>query len=181
MQAATRGGPSKGARQEMERVFQENHRMVLRTAFRVTGNVADAEDVLQNLFLRLVRTGRPFELRNGLQSYLHRAAINLALDLVRKRKHTVDLTDVKASALKDRKLAAEELRSNSELRTWLRQALANLSPRTAEVFVLRHFEGYSNAEIARLLNTSRTAVGVILFRAHGRLRKQLRSFLGGRS
>jgi len=61
---------------------------------------------------------------------------------------------------------------------WLREALGELSPRAAEIFVLKHVEGYDNAEIAEMLGTSRGTVAVLLFRARVRLKKSVRKRLG---
>src|SRR5262249_61993238 len=70
---------------EIEKAFLENHEMVYKAAFRITGNASDAEDVLQTLFLRLVRREWLRDARCGWPAYLHRAALTIALDLVRTR------------------------------------------------------------------------------------------------
>ena len=68
-----------------------------------------------------------------------------------------------------------------EMRDGLRQAMAGLSPRAAEVFALRFIEGYGNKEIAGMLGTSQTAIGVSLHRTRAQLRDELGSFLGEQS
>jgi len=68
-----------------------------------------------------------------------------------------------------------------ELRDCLRQALARLAPREAEVFSLRFLEGYSNTEISQMLELSRVSVAVIIHRARRRLQQEIRSYLGGKS
>jgi RNA polymerase sigma-70 factor (ECF subfamily) len=68
------------------------------------------------------------------------------------------------------------LTHSADLRMWLRQALAKLSARHAEMFALRYLEGYDNREIARMLETSQAVVAVTLHRARGQLQKEFRSF-----
>ena len=67
-----------------------------------------------------------------------------------------------------------------ELRDSLRRALATLSPRTAEVFALRYFEGYKNQEIAQMLGMSQVQVAVLLFRTRKQLQKEIKSQTGVR-
>ena len=75
---------------EIERIFEECHGLVFRTAYRITGNAADAEDVLQAVFLRLFRRDRSAEPLENHESYLRRAAINASLDTVRARQDTAN-------------------------------------------------------------------------------------------
>ena len=71
---------------DLDRVYRDHHLQVLRTAYRVTGSSQDAEDVMQTVFLRLARREGGSPLSDSPGSYLHRAAINAALDIVRSRK-----------------------------------------------------------------------------------------------
>ena len=75
----------------------------------------------------------------------------------------------------------ERRSAGRELAARLRQAVSRLSPKTAEIFALRYFEGVGNLEISRLMGTSQTAVAVILHRARRRLQKELAPFEGGLS
>src|SRR5213592_1842529 len=75
----------------IEKAFLENHEMVYRAAFRITGNASDAEDVLQTLFLRLVRREWIPDRQAGWPAYLHRAAVNIAVDIIRGRARDVVL------------------------------------------------------------------------------------------
>jgi RNA polymerase sigma-70 factor (ECF subfamily) len=68
-----------------------------------------------------------------------------------------------------------------EIKNWLRSELAQLSPRTAEMFTLRYIEGLDNPEIARMMNTSQAVVAVTLHRTRARLKKSLRGILKGAS
>lgn len=159
---------------EFERVFRAYHGMVFRTAYRITGNAADAEDVSQTVFLRVFRRGEPDEPMENEESYLRRAAINASLDVIRSRQasRTVELRD----------LPAEPAHHDSrELRQALGRALARLKPRPAEIFTLRFLEGFSNPQIAKMLGLSQVLVAVIVHRTRQQLRKELGAYLGDRS
>lgn len=163
----------------LEVIFREHSGAVYRAAYRITGNGMDAEDVLQTVFARLLnRTEKP-DLSEGAAGYLHRAAVNAALDLMRARKraHSVDL-DQAQDLHEDPALGPDRRRHSRELGQRLRSALALLSPRQAEVFTLRYLEGLSNLEISRMLGSSQTAIAVILHRARHRLQKELGSLQG---
>lgn len=154
----------------LEQVFMDHKDLVFKTAYRVTGNATDAEDVLQSVFLKLLRQPQLPEIRS-MQAYLQRAAINAALDLLRLRKDTQSLSlneDEKGSGIQP---VSKDMRESDEVRDWLRHALARLNPRWAEMFVLRFIEDYSNGEIASLLKTSSAVVAVILHRTRALLKK----------
>ena len=154
------------------RIFEESHGLVFRTAYRVTGNAADAEDVLQQVFLRLLRrgSGETADIENP-ESYLRRAAINLSLDAIRNRNDARSIPLDEAPALEGRQ-------DQGDLRDSLRRALATLSPRAAEIFALRYFEGYKNQEIAKMLGISQVQVAVLLFRTRKQLQKEIKSQTG---
>src|SRR6185436_2355374 len=78
---------------ELEVVFREHARLVYRTAFGVTGSHEDAEDVLQTIFLKLIRQEFPPDLKNNPQAYLYRAAVNASLNIVRRRRREVLVED----------------------------------------------------------------------------------------
>ncbi len=155
-------------------MFRSHHGLVFRTAYRITGNAADAEDVLQTVFLRLVRRTEESDGVENEESYLRRAAINASLDVIRSRQAnpTLELIDIPA-----RRNDGEI----TELRQALGRALSTLQPRAAEIFTLRFIEGMSNLEIARMLGISQVLVAVTVYRTRQQLRKQLATYLGDRS
>ena len=159
---------------EFDRVFRAYHGLVFRTAYRITGNAADAEDVSQTVFLRVFRRGEHREVLENEESYLRRAAINSALDVIRSRQadRTVELPDLPAEP------APNDPR---ELRQALGKALGQLKPRPAEIFALRFLDGFSNPQIARMLGISQVLVAVIVHRVRQQLRKELGAYLGDRS
>ena len=147
-------------------------------AHRVTGSSQDAEDVLQTVFLRLVRRGL---LREGNPAaYLHRAAVNASLDVVRARRasRSMPLETVEAAVADPRAADPDAKLGSDEIRSQVRKALTQLSPRAAEIFALRYFEGYDNHEIAGMLGSSRSTIAVILHRARQRVREAIRPYVG---
>ena len=164
---------------ELEQAFRAHHGLVFRTAYRITGNAGDAEDALQTVFLRLLRRGQHADPLENTESYLRRAAINAALDVIRSRQadRTVPLPE-EASGLMP---PAPALADVSGLRQALARALAQLKPRAAEIFALRFLEGLNNREIAQTLGISQVLVAVIVHRTRQQLRKELRPYLGDRS
>lgn len=175
-------GPPPGGLPDFEQVFLAHHERVLRAAFRIAGNMSDAEDVLQTVFLRLMRNSNDLTAVGDVGNYLYRAGINAAVDLVRSRKHDSGLStdDMILPASGDPAWDPARLQESSELGQWLRHAVSQLHPTAAEMFVLRYFEGYENPEIARMMDTSEGTVAVTLHRTRTRLQNDIRSAFGGR-
>ena len=164
---------------ELETLFRDHHDRVFRAAHRITGSPADAEDVLQTVFLRLVKSEGAYDLSDNPAAYLSRAAINASLDLMRSRTRTrlVEPGDVELEAIESRWQNPEAEHADRELQMLIRQAVARLGQTAGEMFVLRYYEGYNNQEIAKMLDTSQMVVGVVLHRARTRLRKEIGHFL----
>lgn len=157
--------------ERLSRLFAAHYGCVLAAAYRITGNMADAEDVSQALFLRLGRCEIPQV--DNFGSYLYRAAINGALDLVRQRKNSEPLEAAAHVELAGREASPEAVATNRELGRILRQAIGELAPRSAEIFALRYLQDMDNRQIANLLDTSQALVAVTLYQARLRLRKRL--------
>ena len=119
--------------QTLDQIFREHYGLVFRAAYRVTGNASDAEDVLQTVFLRLAGREPEAGAVEHVKSYLHRAAVNAALDLLRSRhSRDVPLEDAAAELPPDPSFAPDREHKSGEIRDWLRRAVARLSPRAAE-------------------------------------------------
>jgi RNA polymerase sigma-70 factor (ECF subfamily) len=163
----------------LSQLFAEHHRRVLVAAWRITGSMADAEDVAQAVFLRLAIGNGPPIANAG--SYLYRAAINGALDLLRRQKsaRTEPLESVREISA-ERDCSPEADAENRELGVLLRLAISELAPRAAEMFTLRYLEELGNREIAVLMGTSQVNVAVTLHKARTRLKKRLRELEMGR-
>lgn len=165
--------------QLLEQLFQRHHQRVLRAAYRITGNMADAEDVAQSVFMRLATSGGANI--ETAESYLYRSAINGSLDLIRARQRGSEAPlDAAFEVISSAPMSSPDRQlSSGELRRWLRQAIAKLSPRAAEMFVLRYIEELDNREIARTLGTSQVLVAVTLHQARTKLKKQFERFIRG--
>jgi RNA polymerase sigma-70 factor, ECF subfamily len=150
---------------DFERVYRESSEAVYRSAYRILGNSEDAEDVLQTVFLRFLRRDLSLGVVDKVEPYLRRAAVNAALDLIRGRK-------TKVSSFEDLKQEPSS-RAQQELSARLRDALARIDPKWAEMFLLRYVEGYGNKEIALMLDTSQTLVAVTLFRTRQKLQNEI--------
>ncbi|MEP6636651.1 MAG: sigma-70 family RNA polymerase sigma factor, partial [Acidobacteriota bacterium] len=146
---------------------------------RITGSPADAEDVLQTIFLRLIKSQASPDLTENPGAYLSRAAVNASLDLMRSRSRSksIGLEDADAGAMASLSKNPEAQHVDRELQTLIREAVARLGATAAEMFVLRYYEGYENQEIARMLGTSHLVVGVVLHRARTKLRKEIGKYL----
>ncbi len=139
---------------------------VYRTALRVTGSTADAEDVLQTVFLRVLKREEPLDPLRAPEGFLRRSAANAAIDIVRRRSTwRQDSISETPDRLKQD--------SSAELRQRLRQAIGTLEPRDAEMFVLRYIEGLANGEIAEMYGLEKTTIAVRLHRIRESLKVQL--------
>lgn len=161
---------------ELEHMFLAHHARVLKAAYRITGSMSDAEDVAQTVFLRYASTAAAQHIE-APDSYFYRAAINAALDLLRRRRHEnlVAIDEARSIASSAPRLDGPE----RQMRDWMRQALASLSPKAADMFVLRYIEGLDLGEVARALSTSRAVVAVTLHRTRARLRSDYEAHLRG--
>jgi RNA polymerase sigma-70 factor (ECF subfamily) len=154
----------------LAQAFDQHHTMVFRAAYRITGNTADAEDVLQTVFLRLSARTEASDDVATMENYLRRAAVNASLNLIERRsRQNIPLESApEPHARQDQR----------DLREVLRRAIATLGGRTAQMFALRFIEGYENPEIADMFGISQVLVAVTLHRARKQLQKEIR-LLGG--
>jgi RNA polymerase sigma-70 factor (ECF subfamily) len=151
---------------EFERIFEEHHDLVYRTAYGITGHVQDAEDVAQTIFLRILRRELPVASMENPAGYLYRAAVNLSLTIVKSRSRD---GDVEALAV----LPSTAKNNVEEQHRALYETIATLPPRMAEILILRYQHNFSDVQIAKLLGTSRGVIAVTLYRARARLKKLL--------
>ena len=171
---------------EAFRVLVERHsRSIFRVAYRMTGNEQDAEDVVQETFLRAYSKLNRFEARAQFATWLHRIAVNCALDMMRLRRRHEEQRETGAPEGPDPTLevaattpAADRLLLSAEVHERVAAALARLSPMERATFVLRHFEGQSIDEIARALGLRSGAAKNSIFRAVAKLRRELEPLLG---
>ena len=181
MQILSSEDSHQGTSMDLERLFQDHQSLIVGTAYRVTGTRADAEDVLQTVFMRLFKRWDQLELSASPGAYLRRAAVNASLDLLRARSRSSSISiDEMIGEIEDRgDVSAVRHRHDAEMRRQLRQAMAKLSENSARIFTLRYLEEYDNKEIASMLGMTQTAVAVVLHRARHKVRQEIGGFLGG--
>ncbi len=169
----------RGGDDEAFRVIVERHsRAIYGSAWRVTGNSADADDVVQETFLRAYRSMGSFDSRAKFATWLHRIAINCALDLIdsrRRREGRID-TGRDLSLVVSNAASPDRLALGSELQRAMEAALRDLTRNERTAFVLRHFEGMPLEEIGKVLGTQINATKNTVFRAVKKLREQLQPF-----
>ena len=168
------------------RVLVERHsRSVFRLAFRMTGNEQDAEDLVQETFLRAYRQLGRFDGRAGFSTWVYRIAANCSLDLIRARKRRQEQqTPVDAEGQEVPSVAVAEaptpdrLAFSGELQRLIGPALNRLSAMERAAFVLRHYEGMCMEEIASALGVHAGAAKHSVFRAVQKLRRALEPAVG---
>lgn len=163
------------------RLLVEQHsRAVFRLAFRMTGNEQDAEDVVQETFLRAYRQLDKYEARSSFSTWLYRIASNYSLDLIRMRKRHEDKRE--RGNVEERDIlqtlpvntpGPDRIVYSTQVQERVNEALNELSAQERTAFVLRHFEGMSIDEIGEALGTGTNATKHSIFRAVQKLRRSL--------
>jgi len=165
------------------RLLVERHSQpIFRVAYRMTGNEHDADDVVQETFLRAYRQLDRFEERANFGTWLHRIAINCALDLLRARGrmdryYGGDPKDAEMNGSIRSEAEQDRLLISAELREQVAAAMERLSGNERTAFVLRHFEGMPVEEIGKTLGIQVNAAKHTIFRAVRKLRQSLEPFV----
>jgi RNA polymerase sigma-70 factor, ECF subfamily len=166
------------------RALVDRHsRAVFRLAHRMTGNPQDAEDVVQETFLKAYRQLGRFESRANFGTWLHRIAVNCSIDLIRGRKHQEaghDASDLEALDSADKLRvdpSPERLMLSTQVQERVNAAMEGLTAMERAAFVLRHFEGQSIEEISRALGLKANAAKHSIFRAVRKMRLALEPFV----
>ena len=168
LEATLMGEISRERADSFEQVLRQRETQVLRTAFRILGNWADAEDVAQETFLRLHRHGLDFANDGAVGAWLYRVTVNLCFDRTRSRRPSQELVD-----LPSLERSAEAAMLMEEKKLSLMAALAMLPVKERAAVVLREIEGLSTAEVAAALGSSEVTVRSQISKALVRLRSIL--------
>jgi len=179
--AQARAGGSDGFRTLVER----HGRALFRLAYRMTGNEHDAEDVVQEAFLKAFRRLDQYDERARFSSWLHRIAANCAYDLLRARRRRDESPWPEgpegADAAADFPAGdppPDRLVLSAEVRKRVTVAMSRMSAQERAAFVLRHFEGMSIAEIGQALDLEASAAKQSVLRAVRKVRQVLAPALG---
>ena len=175
------------------RVLVERHsRAVYRMAYRMMGNAHDAEEVVQESFLRAYQKLKQFAGNSNFGTWVYRIAANYAIDRIRQRnadeakretrsKPTEDSLEVDPlSQVQDMSPSPERLAGSAQLADRMKLALAELSPAERTAIVMRHWDGCGIEEIAAVLKSNPNATKNTVFRAVQKLRRALAPYLVGK-
>ena len=180
-----------GDRDAFRLLVERHSRSIFRVAYRMTGDRQDAEEIVQETFLRAYKSLEKFELRSNFSTWLYRIAVNRTLDLLSTRKTQMQAKDAyqitdHLEAGEDRQVqlpaqnpGPERLLLSLEVKTRIAGALGLLTPAERVAFTMRHMDGHSIEEISKALNLKASAAKNAVFRAVQKLRQQLGSLASG--
>lgn len=178
-----------GDRAEFAKLVEAYSNQIYRLALKILNDPQDAEDVLQETFIKALRALPGFEGRSKLSTWLYRIAVNEALMAVRRRKPDHLSLEMEKEG-EEGEMAPVEIVDwcclpegdlmTAEARRFLDRAVQSLSPALRAVFVLRDVEGLPVKETAEALNISEAAVKTRLLRARLKLREELSMYFGER-
>jgi RNA polymerase sigma-70 factor (ECF subfamily) len=157
----------------------QHSRSVFRVAYRITGNEADAEEVVQDAFMRGYRKLQGFEARSDFGTWIYRIAVHCALDRIarsaeRKSRFVTDSdSEAEAVQLPDRKPGPEGILLSREIGAFRESAMHSLTPLERTAFMLRHMDDCSIEEIASALEIAPNAAKQAVYRAVQKLRQRL--------
>jgi RNA polymerase sigma-70 factor, ECF subfamily len=169
---------------EAFRALVERHsRYLFGVAHRMTGNAADAEDVVQEAWLRAHRQLAQFEARADLRTWLHRITVNCSIDHIRSRRHREDAhdpMDLETGPLSEHgaegQVLPDRLAEGGQIQARVQQALGGLTSLERAAFILRHVEGQSIEEVGAALGMRTSATKHSVFRAVRKMRVALAPF-----
>lgn len=154
---------------EFAAIYEANKARVYSTAFRILHNRADAEDVTQEVFVKVYHKLHTFQGRSQLSTWLYRITVNRCLDLLRKQKRTP------TEPLEE---ATGAVARSSNLKQLIESFIPSLPPGYRTVFVLHDIQGMKHREIARQLRITEGACKSQLHKARLMMRRKLKPYLG---
>jgi RNA polymerase sigma-70 factor (ECF subfamily) len=180
-----------GERDAFRALVERHSGQLFRLAYRMTGNEHDAEEVVQEAFLRAYRNLGQFGSRANFGTWVYRIAANYAIDRMRQRKNEESKRKTPSAAeeeleqdpldlVADEKPTPDRLTANLELRKKMQEALKELSSSERTAFVMRHWEGCAIEEIAAVLKSTTSAAKNTVFRSVQKLRRALEPYVGPR-
>ena len=174
-----------GDKEALRTLFEENKKRIFALAFQYTKNAEDAEDILQETFIKAYRFLDKFDFQNGqsFSPWLYRIGINCSIDYIRRHRkdrgksaetENLELDNVSSN---DSGSDPEHIHQRKEIREKIDQVLNKLSGQQRMVFILRHYQQLSTREIAGYMNTSEGSVKTQLFRAVSAVKESLRGLI----
>lgn len=138
----------------------------------ITGNITSAEDIIEEVFFRLAAKKPKFGGRCSFKTWLYAIGRNAAMDMLRKSRKISDKPIEDYADLKDTQSIEQEY-LKEERKIQVHKALASLSADYRQALILSYFEGFDNAEAARIMGKSKRQIENLLYRAKAALRKEL--------
>ena len=174
-----------GNTEALRLLFEDNRQKIFSLAYQYVKNVEDAEDILQETFIKAYRSLDKFQSRNGTRfsPWLYRIGINCSIDYLRRNKNrrlkhsdTDDLDNFPSGSGKSSS-EPEHTRDRKEIREKIDQTLNRLSGRQKMIFILKHYQELTTAEIAEYLDCSEGSVKRQLFRAVQTVKQHLKGLI----
>ena len=156
-------------------------------AYDITGDHDDAEDVSQEVFIKVFRSLKTFRRNAKITSWLYQISVNASIDLLRKKssKPEKSMDDIERADIQESLPGTGTRAQNPEksaedflIQKHISQALQKVSPKERSVFVMRHYNELKIREIAEILSISPGTVKALFYRATRKLRKELSFYLG---
>ena len=156
-------------------------------AYDITGDHNDAEDVSQEVFIKVFRSLKTFRRNAKISSWLYQISVNASIDLLRKKssKPEKSMDDIERADIQESLPGSGTRAQNPErsaegflMQKHISQALQKVSPKERSVFVMRHYNELKIREIAEILKISQGTVKALFYRATRKLRKELSFYLG---
>jgi len=172
-----------GDKEALRTLFEENKRKIFALAFQYTKNAEDAEDILQETFIRAYRFLNKFDFQNGVSfsPWLYRIGINCSIDYLRRhrkdKEKSPEFGSLENVSSDDADSNPENIRHRKEIREKIDLVLNKLSGRQRMIFILRHYQQLSTKEIADYMNASEGSVKTQLFRAISSVKESLRGLI----
>lgn len=173
-----------GDRDAFRALVDQHSRYVFSLAHRMTGNAQDAEDVVQESWLKAHKQLSRFEARADFRTWLHRITVNCSIDLIRARRHREDAhdpIDLEQGPLSERGAEAqptpERVAASTQISDRVNEALGLLTALERAAFTLRHIEGMSIEEVGEQLGMKTSATKHSIFRAVKKMRNSLEPFV----
>jgi RNA polymerase sigma-70 factor, ECF subfamily len=169
-----------GDREAFGELVQRHSRSIFRVAFRMTGNEEDAEEVVQETFLRAYKRLDKFESRSAFSTWVYRIAVNCSIDLREKKQpgSSLQISEEPEPGEKEVQLASdkpspEQWVFSAQVKEKIDTAMSLLTATERTAFVLRHMEGKSIHEIADVLGIRPNSTKNSIFRAVKKMRRAL--------
>ena len=172
-----------GNREALKLLFEENKKKIFSLAYQYTRNVEDAEDILQETFIKAYRSLHRFNIQNGnsFSPWLCRIGINCSIDYLRRNKNRKEKrlaqNNIENLASDDVNSNPENTSTQKEIREKIDQTLNKLSGQQKIIFILKHYQQLTTREIAEYLNCSEGSVKRQLFRAVSTMKVHLKGLI----